>query len=210
MVVGAAWILSEELENCVVLACGLEVSILIFWTVGWVGAIKVLLHRFSWLCVSRLYDPGCFLVSSHLAMVHPAFVSAFVLLVSAACAKPLSTTHTASKRDMVVHERRDSVPSGFVHVAAAPEDEVLNLRFALTQGNFSGLESELYAISTPGSERYRQFLSKEEVCLSYLTICTVLCIDQHAYAFVIGILGRSLRRTIRRYPIHLQRLARLQ
>ncbi|EIM89476.1 family S53 protease [Stereum hirsutum FP-91666 SS1] len=64
---------------------------------------------------------------------------------------------------MVVHERRDSVPSGFVHVGAAPEDEVLSLKFALTQSNFPGLESELYAISTPGSERYRQFLSKEQV-----------------------------------------------
>lgn len=80
------------------------------------------------------------------------------------CAKPLNTI---SGRDMVVHERRDSVPSGFVHIGAAQDDEVLSLKFALTQSNFSGLESELYAISTPGSERYRQFLSKEQVSVHF-------------------------------------------
>lgn len=100
-------------------------------------------------------------------MVHPALLSTVAFLLSVACAKPLTTTNTASQRDMVVHERRDSVPSGFVHVGTAPEDDILNLKFALTQSNFSGLESELYAISTPGSERYRQFLSKEQVSIHF-------------------------------------------
>lgn len=103
--------------------------------------------------------------SSRSNMVYPALLSTVALLLSVTCATPLITPHTVSKRDMVVHERRDTVPSGFVHVGAAPEDEVLNLKFALTQSNFSGLESELYAVSTPGSERYRQFLSKEQVSL---------------------------------------------
>ncbi|KAI0062179.1 subtilisin-like protein [Artomyces pyxidatus] len=63
---------------------------------------------------------------------------------------------------MVVHDRRDSAPSGFVHVGAAPSDTVLNLRLGLTQGNFAGLEEALYAVSTPGSDLYGQHLSKEE------------------------------------------------
>lgn len=109
--------------------------------------------------------------TSRPAMVYPTVLSILALLISAAYAKPLSTSHVSTKRDMVVHERRDSMPSGFVHLGAAPEDQVLNLKFALTQSNFSGLESELYAISTPGSDRYRQFLSKEHVSTYHLT-CT--------------------------------------
>ncbi|KAI0062178.1 family S53 protease [Artomyces pyxidatus] len=65
-------------------------------------------------------------------------------------------------RNMVVRDRRDSAPSGFVHVGAAPSDTVLNLRLGLTQSNFAGLEEALYAVSTPGSDLYGQHLSKEE------------------------------------------------
>ncbi|EIM82266.1 family S53 protease [Stereum hirsutum FP-91666 SS1] len=67
------------------------------------------------------------------------------------------------QRKMHVVERRDSVPSGFVMDGAAPSDEVLTLRFALAQNDIAGLEKELYAVSTPGSSRYRQFLSQDEV-----------------------------------------------
>ncbi|KAI0062168.1 family S53 protease [Artomyces pyxidatus] len=63
---------------------------------------------------------------------------------------------------MLVLERRDSAPSGFVHVGAAPPTQVLTLRFSLAQNNFAGLEEALYAVSTPGSAVYGQHLSKEE------------------------------------------------
>ncbi|EIM82411.1 family S53 protease [Stereum hirsutum FP-91666 SS1] len=93
-------------------------------------------------------------------MLHGALsVSVALSLVTLAWSKPLSQ----SRRDMVVHERRDSPPSGFVQDGAAPADQVLSLRFVLSQSDFSGLESALYAVSTPGNSRYRQFLSKEEV-----------------------------------------------
>lgn len=93
-------------------------------------------------------------------MLHGALsVSVALSLVTLAWSKPLSE----SRRDMVVHERRDSPPSGFVQGGAAPADQVLSLRFVLSQADFSGLESALYAVSTPGNSRYRQFLSKEEV-----------------------------------------------
>lgn len=93
-------------------------------------------------------------------MLHGALsVSVALSLVILAWSKPLSQ----SRRDMVVHERRDSPPSGFVQDGAAPADKVLSLRFVLSQSDFSGLESALYAVSTPGNSRYRQFLSKEEV-----------------------------------------------
>lgn len=68
-----------------------------------------------------------------------------------------------SRRVMVLHQRRDSAPDGFVSQGPAPYNAILNLRFALAQNNFSGLESTLYDVSTPGSSRYKQFLSKEEV-----------------------------------------------
>jgi tripeptidyl-peptidase-1 len=44
----------------------------------------------------------------------------------------------------------------------APADEVINLRFALPQKDFSGLEKALYAASTPGDEKYGQYLSKAQ------------------------------------------------
>lgn len=170
---------------------------------GRTSAIKVLLRRCAF--------PWCFVFlqfrllarPSRLTMVHLALLSTAAFLLSVACAKPLATTG----RDMVVHERRDSVPSGFVHVGAAPEDEVLSLKFALTQSNFPGLESELYAISTPGSERYRQFLSKEQVSLLFSSYYARPRTSTH---FMCMTLGRSFCRPIHRHCILLQRLARLQ
>jgi len=64
---------------------------------------------------------------------------------------------------MVVHERREAVPSGFVQNGAAPQAQVLNLRLALVQSDRAGLEDALMAVSTPGDAQYGKFLSKEEV-----------------------------------------------
>jgi tripeptidyl-peptidase-1 len=66
-------------------------------------------------------------------------------------------------RDMIVHDRRDGIPSGFAKVGAAPSSQMLKLRLALTQGDLAGLEDRLMAISTPTNPAYRQWLSKEEV-----------------------------------------------
>lgn len=79
-------------------------------------------------------------------------------------------SYPGSKRDMVMHERRDHAPSGFMRSGAAPADQVLSLRFGLTQNDFAGLEDALYAVSTPGSARYRQFLSKEEVRIRLIIV----------------------------------------
>lgn len=62
-----------------------------------------------------------------------------------------------------VHEARKGIPAGFsLHGAASP-DMVLNLRMALVQSNFAGLEERLYDVSTPSSPKYGKHLSKTEV-----------------------------------------------
>ncbi|ETW78995.1 serine protease S53 [Heterobasidion irregulare TC 32-1] len=83
-----------------------------------------------------------------------ALVAPFIAL---ACAKP------HAQRAMRVHERRDSPPTGYANSGPAPATDTLDLRLALTQNNFQGLEDALYAVSTPGNPRYGQHLSKEEV-----------------------------------------------
>ena len=79
--------------------------------------------------------------------------SAFVAAVSAAPAF----------RDLVLHESRQGVPDGFIQTGAAPADQMLNLRLALVNSDMAGLESALYAVSTPDSAQYGQHLTKEEV-----------------------------------------------
>jgi tripeptidyl-peptidase I len=86
-------------------------------------------------------------------------ISVFISLVSVltlACAKP-------APRDLVVLERRESVPQGFVGNGAAPSTTTLNLRIALVSSNIAGLEKALYDVSTPSSDLYGQHLTKEEV-----------------------------------------------
>ncbi|KAI0261762.1 family S53 protease [Gloeopeniophorella convolvens] len=63
---------------------------------------------------------------------------------------------------MIEHERRDSIPDGFVSKGPAPASQVLNLRLALVQSDPKGLEDALMAVSTPGSPLRGQFLTKEE------------------------------------------------
>ncbi|KAI0367268.1 family S53 protease [Pilatotrama ljubarskyi] len=80
-------------------------------------------------------------------------VSYFAVVASG---KPLA-------RRMQVHETRSHIPPAFQEVGPAPPDAVLNLRVALVQGNFAGLEKALMDVSTPGSPSYGQHLSKAEV-----------------------------------------------
>ncbi|KAJ7718292.1 subtilisin-like protein [Mycena maculata] len=64
---------------------------------------------------------------------------------------------------MVLHERRDVVPAGFVQTSAAPASQMLNLRINLVGNDLAGLESALNAAAAPTSASYGQWLSKEQV-----------------------------------------------
>ncbi|KAJ7731299.1 family S53 protease-like protein [Mycena maculata] len=75
----------------------------------------------------------------------------------------LSVVAAASAGSMVLHESRAAAPSSFVSQGAAPADDMLTLRVALTSNNVAGLEAKLMSVSTPGSSEFRQWLSMEEV-----------------------------------------------
>ncbi|OJT02652.1 Tripeptidyl-peptidase sed3 [Trametes pubescens] len=79
-----------------------------------------------------------------------------VCLAAIAYGKPMA-------RSMQVHETRESVPSAFQRVGAAPSDATLNLRVALVQSDMAGLEKALMDVSDPASPLKGQFLTKEEV-----------------------------------------------
>ncbi|EIW62968.1 family S53 protease [Trametes versicolor FP-101664 SS1] len=79
-----------------------------------------------------------------------------VCLAAVAYGKPMA-------RSMQVHETRESVPSAFQRVSAAPSDATLNLRIALVQNDMAGLEKALMDVSDPASPLKGQFLTKEEV-----------------------------------------------
>ncbi|KAJ7595347.1 family S53 protease-like protein [Mycena floridula] len=64
---------------------------------------------------------------------------------------------------LILHEKRDTPPTGFVFTDHAPSDSVLDLRIALKQHDVEGLEKALYAASTPGHPSYGKHLSKDEV-----------------------------------------------
>jgi tripeptidyl-peptidase I len=76
--------------------------------------------------------------------------------LTAVCAKPLA-------QNLVLHEQRDAIPSGFSRKAAADGSTVLNLRLALAESNTDGLIEALYDVSTPSSANYGQHLAKEDV-----------------------------------------------
>ncbi|KAJ7866413.1 family S53 protease [Mycena olivaceomarginata] len=64
---------------------------------------------------------------------------------------------------LLAPEKRDTAPDGFSRVGPSPGDKILNLRLALTPNNIDGLYDSVYDVSTPGSPRYGQYLSKGEV-----------------------------------------------
>ncbi|KAI0648149.1 family S53 protease [Trametes meyenii] len=63
---------------------------------------------------------------------------------------------------MQVHDVRSAVPRAFHRVGPAPPDAILDLRIALVQNDFPGLEKKLMDVSMPGSPLYGQHLSKTE------------------------------------------------
>jgi tripeptidyl-peptidase I len=79
-------------------------------------------------------------------MVASSLFFSLVSVVSLACAKGTD--------NLVVHERRDSIPEDFVRNGTAPQDEVLHLRMGLRSNNITGLETILYDVSDPHSKNY--------------------------------------------------------
>ncbi|KAJ7866858.1 family S53 protease [Mycena olivaceomarginata] len=65
--------------------------------------------------------------------------------------------------NLVVQERRDTIPAAFVDSGPAPPTQSLTLRLNLAQNNLPGLESALNAAADPKSPSYGKWLSKEEV-----------------------------------------------
>ncbi|KAF8189515.1 family S53 protease-like protein [Mycena galopus ATCC 62051] len=75
----------------------------------------------------------------------------------------LSVAAVVSAGSLVLHERRTTVPSGFVSLGAAPAEETLTLRVGLAANNLRGLQAKAAAVSTPGSPEFRQWISKDDV-----------------------------------------------
>ena len=91
----------------------------------------------------------------------------FTKLTSLVLASVIISSYASPlSRSLTVHDKRSTVPSGFTLDSAAPANQVLNLRVALVNSNITGLESELYAVSTPGDALYGNHLTKEQVSIS--------------------------------------------
>lgn len=75
----------------------------------------------------------------------------------ALCAIAMSTSA------MMLHEKRSSIPSGFVSNGPAPTDQSITLRIALASTDMAGLQSKLLTISDPASAEYGNWLSQAEV-----------------------------------------------
>ncbi|KAJ7183973.1 family S53 protease [Mycena filopes] len=82
------------------------------------------------------------------------FLASLLLVVSA---KPME------RRAMAVHESRAAPARGFVNSGPAPAAKDLTLRIAIKPNNIAGLETALYAVSSPDSAQYGQHLTAEEV-----------------------------------------------
>lgn len=79
-----------------------------------------------------------------------------------------------TRRAMVVHEERATLPAGFVKAGPASPDAVLQLRIALRQNNPEGLTEALMDVSTPGNAQFAHHLTKEEVRGLLLCILNLL------------------------------------
>ncbi|KAJ6480415.1 family S53 protease-like protein [Mycena sanguinolenta] len=99
-----------------------------------------------------------------------------------------------SAASMILHEQRSTAPAGFVRVGAAPADEMLTLRVALTSNNISGLEEQLKSIATPGSSNFRQWLSMDDV-KTYMQPSTATVSAFNAFASANGLAPTMLSST---------------
>lgn len=80
-----------------------------------------------------------------------------------ACAVTLFSAVLGTVLPGTYHQRRDAPPDGFKAVSSASNEEILVFRIALAQKDFAGLEKALYEASTPGSDTFGSYLSREEV-----------------------------------------------
>ncbi|TFK98410.1 Pro-kumamolisin, activation domain-containing protein [Pterulicium gracile] len=79
-----------------------------------------------------------------------------------ACAVTLFSAVLGTVLPGTYHQRRDAPPDGFKAVSSASNEEILVFRIALAQKDFAGLEKALYEASTPGSDTFGSYLSREE------------------------------------------------
>jgi tripeptidyl-peptidase-1 len=87
-----------------------------------------------------------------------------------ACAfSALLSLAVVASGSLVLHDKRDAPPAGFVHHGAAPSAQTITLRVGLASADTSGLEAKLHSISDPTSPEYSQWLTAG-VCLS-LCLC---------------------------------------
>ena len=63
----------------------------------------------------------------------------------------------------LVHEKLNTVPSGWNKVSDAGDTEPIVLSVALHHQNIENLESKLFSISTPGSPEYRKYLDHDQL-----------------------------------------------
>lgn len=92
---------------------------------------------------------------------------------------------------MAVQEQLDSVPAGFSKEGPADPNAMIDFHVALVPKDIAGLEKTLYAVSTPGSSSYGQYLSLDQVFKeSRLLLVPYFDIGQNIY-FANG--GDSLR-----------------
>ncbi|OSD07716.1 family S53 protease-like protein [Trametes coccinea BRFM310] len=94
-------------------------------------------------------------------MVVSTRILALSLFSSLVLATPLSVSNHYS-RDLIVHETRDALPSGFSLTGPAPADTTLKLRIALAQKTPDAVVDALLSVSDPTSDKYGQHLSKNE------------------------------------------------
>ncbi|KAK7028541.1 family S53 protease-like protein [Favolaschia claudopus] len=113
-------------------------------------------------------------------MLLPTFANILALLICVVSCTPLA-----------VHETRRSAPAGFTSLGAAPDSNMLTLKFALASKNIPGLENKLSSISSPGSSEFRQWLSKDEV-KAFVQPCNETVNAFKSFAFSNGLTPTSI------------------
>jgi tripeptidyl-peptidase-1 len=71
--------------------------------------------------------------------------------------------HPKSATNLVLHDRRDSVPGGFKLANAVDTGARLKFSIAVAQSNMTGLKAVLDEISDYNHPNYGQWLTKDQV-----------------------------------------------
>ncbi|KAJ7872047.1 tripeptidyl peptidase A [Mycena leptocephala] len=94
--------------------------------------------------------------------MHAMKLSLLPLFLFAAISSAVPTVFTPQDLTLQIKESI-TAPHGWTRLGRAPLDHSIQLRIAIFQQDFSGLEKSLYEISDPDHHRYGAHLSKEEV-----------------------------------------------